>query len=73
METFSYYGENITFRVYDKVDHKKLTKDINNIYKKYKNVDNLSGKLDEDEQALVEYGKLIYYKTDGYIDITSGE
>ena len=32
IETFNYYGEEITFKVYDKVDHKKLTEDINNIY-----------------------------------------
>ena len=73
METFNYYGEDITFRVYDKVDHKKLTKDIDNIYKKYEDVDNLSGKVDEDEKSLIEYGKIAYYKTYGYIDITSGE
>ena len=73
METFNYYGEDITFRIYDKVDHKKLTKDIDNIYKKYEDVDNLSGKVDEDEKSLIEYGKIAYYKTYGYIDITSGE
>ena len=73
METFNYYGEDITFRVYDKVDHKKLTEDIDNIYKKYENVNELSGEVNEDENALIEYGKLVYYKTYGYIDITSGE
>ena len=73
METFNYYGETITFKVYDKVNHKKLTEDINNIYKKYENVNELSGKINEEENALIEYGKLAYYKTDGYIDITSGE
>lgn len=73
IETFNYYGEEITFKVYDKVDHKKLTEDINNIYEKYEDVDALSGKLNEDEKALIEYGKLVYYKTDGYTDITSGE
>lgn len=73
IKTFNYYGETITFKVYDKVDDKKLTKEINNIYKKYENVNNLSGKLNEDEKALIEYGKLAYYKTYGYIDITSGK
>lgn len=72
METFNYYGETITYKVYDKVDHKKLTKDINSIYKKYDDID-LSGKLNEDEKALIEYGKILYYKTGGYIDITSGK
>lgn len=73
VESFNYYGETITYKVYDKVDHKKLTEDINNIYKKYEDVDDLSGKVDEDEKSLIEYGKLAYYKTDGYVDITSGE
>ena len=66
VETFNYYGEEITFKVYDKVNHNKLTNDINNIYKKYDDID-LSGKLDEDEKTLVEYGKILYYKTDGYV------
>ena len=73
MESFNYYGETITFKVYDKVNHKKLTNDINNIYKKYENVNDLNGELSEDEKALIEYGKILYYKTDGYIDVTSGE
>ena len=73
VETFNYYGEEITFKVYDKVDHKKLTEDINNIYKKYENANELSGKVNEDEKSLIEYGKIVYYKTDGYVDITSGE
>ena len=72
VETFNYYGEEITFKVYDKVNHNKLTNDINNIYKKYDDID-LSGKLDEDEKTLVEYGKILYYKTDGYVDVTSGK
>ena len=72
VETFNYYGEEITFKVYDKVNHNKLTNDINNIYKKYDDID-LSGKLDEDEKILVEYGKILYYKTDGYVDVTSGK
>lgn len=72
MESFDYYGETITFKVYDDVNHKKLTDDINNIYNKYDNMD-FSGELNEDEKALIEYGKILYYKTGGYIDITSGE
>lgn len=72
METFDYYGEIITYKVYDKVDHKKITEDISNIYKKYDNID-LSGNLNENEKALIEYGKILYYKTDGYIDVTSGK
>ena len=73
IETFNYYGETITYKVYDNVNHKKLTDDINNIYKKYENVNELSGEINEDEKSLIEYGKIVYYKTDGYIDVTSGE
>ena len=73
IKTFNYYGETITYKVYDNVNHKKLTDDINNIYKKYENVNELSGEVNEDEKSLIEYGKIVYYKTDGYIDVTSGE
>lgn len=73
VETFNYYGEEITFKVYDKVNHNKLTNDINNIYKKYENVNELTGKVNEDEKSLIEYGKILYYKTGGYVDVTSGE
>lgn len=72
METFNYYGETITFKVYDEVNHKKLTDEINNIYKKYDDMD-FEGELSEDEKSLIEYGKILYYKTDGYIDVTDGE
>lgn len=73
MESFNYYGETITFKVYDKVNHKKLTKDINNIFKKFENVNEIEGKLNSDEKGLVEYGKVLHKKTYGYIDVTSGE
>lgn len=73
IKTFNFNEENITFKIYDKVNHKKLTKDIENIYKKYENVNSLSGKLTEEEKNLIEYGKIAYYKTNGYIDITSGK
>ena len=72
IESFNYYGETITFMVYDKVDYKKLSNEINNIYKKYDDMD-FNGELSEDEKALIEYGKILYYKTDGYIDITDGK
>ncbi len=72
IESFNYYGETITFMVYDDVDHKKLTDEINNIYKKYEDMD-FDGELSEDEKSLIEYGKILYYKTDGYIDVTDGE
>lgn len=73
MKTFNYYGEKITLKVYENVDHKKLTKDINNIYKKYENINELSGEVSEEEKSLIEYGKILYYKTNGYIDVTDGK
>ena len=72
IETFNYFGEEITFKIYEKVNHKKITDDINNIYKKYDKMD-FKGKLSKDEKALIEYGKILYYKTGGYIDVTSGK
>ncbi len=72
LESFEYYGEVITYKVYDKVNYKKLTDEINKIYKKYENI-NFAGKLDEKDKSLLEYGKILYYKTDGYVDVTSGE
>ena len=73
IETFNYYGEKITFKVYDTVNHNKLTREINNIFQKYEGVNNLFGKINESEKTLLEYGKILYYKTNGYVDITSGE
>ena len=73
IETFNCYGEKITFKVYDTVNHNKLTREINNIFQKYEGVNNLFGKINESEKTLLEYGKILYYKTNGYVDITSGE
>lgn len=71
LESFEYFGEVITYKVYDDVDHKKLTDEINKIYKKYEDMD-FKGKLSNDEKALIEYGKILYSKTDGYYDVTNG-
>ena len=73
IEIFNYYGEKITVKVYEDVNHKKLTKDINNIYKKYENINELSGDVSEEEKSLLEYGKILYNKTNGYIDVTDGK
>lgn len=72
VKSFNYFDKVITFKIYDNVNHKQVTNDINNIYKKYENYD-FKGKLTDDEKALIEYGKILYFKTDGYIDITTGE
>ena len=72
IKSFNYFDKVITYKVYDKVNHKQITDDINNIYKKYEKMD-FKGELSEDEKALIEYGKIIYYKSNGYIDITDGK
>lgn len=72
IKSFNYFDKVITYKVYDKVNHKQITDDINNIYKKYEKMD-FKGELSEDEKALIEYGKIIYYKSNGYIDITDAK
>lgn len=71
--SFTFNGETITFTVYDEVDHDQLTEVIESIYAKFEDVNELSGELTEDEEALLEYAKILYSKTDGYVDVTAGE
>lgn len=73
VESFTFNGETITFTVYDEVDHDQLTEVIESIYAKFEDVNELSGELTEDEEALLEYAKILYSKTDGYVDVTAGE
>ena len=43
IKTFNYFDETITISIYDEVDYKKTTKDINNIYKNYNiNLDSIN-------------------------------
>lgn len=70
IKTFNYFDETITISIYDKVDYKKTTKDINDIFKNYNiNLDSIN----KYENNLIEYGIDIYKKSNGYIDITSGK
>ncbi len=75
LKSFNYFNETITYKIYDNIDKNKVTKDINNIYKKYTNYNKKLNqkKLNENMNSLLEYGKLLYYNTNGYIDITSGD
>lgn len=71
IKSFNYFDNIITYKIYDKVDNRKITSKINEIYKKYENYNNkLKTKLSPSMVELIEYGKLLYIKTDGYIDIT---
>ena len=70
IKTFNYFDETITISIYDEVDYKKTTKDINNIYKNYNiNLDSIN----KYEKSLIEYCIDIYKKSNGYIDITNGK
>ncbi|HIQ90878.1 MAG TPA: FAD:protein FMN transferase [Candidatus Coprosoma intestinipullorum] len=62
MDSFDYFGESITIKVYDKVNQNNLSEDINKILKGYED-----GEKDDD---LIEYGRLLYMKSNGYIDIS---
>lgn len=65
IKSFDYFDEMITIKVYDKINQDKVTSDISNILKSYE-----EGKRNKE---LKEYGKIIYAKSDGYIDITNTE
>ena len=52
----------ITIKVYDKVNQDNLSEDIDKILKSYE-----GGEKDDD---LLEYGRLLYMKSNGYIDIS---
>ena len=75
LKSFNYFDETITYKIYNNIDKNKVTKDINNIYKKYENYNaKINNNIkDENVHSLIEYGNLLYYKTDGLIDITSGD
>lgn len=62
MDSFDYFGESITIKVYDKVNQDNLSEDIDKILKSYE-----EGEKDDD---LLEYGRLLYMKSNGYIDIS---
>ena len=62
MDSFDYFGESITIKVYDKVNQDNLSEDIDKILKSYE-----GGEKDDD---LLEYGRLLYMKSNGYIDIS---
>ena len=62
MDSFDYFGGPITIKVYDKVNQDNLSEDIDKILKSYE-----EGEKDDD---LLEYGRLLYMKSNGYIDIS---
>ena len=65
MDSFDYFGESITIKVYDKVNQNNLSEDINKILKGYED-----GEKDDD---LIEYGRVLYMKSNGYIDVSDTE
>lgn len=65
MDSFDYFGESITIKIYDKVNQNNLSEDINKILKGYED-----GEKDDD---LIEYGRVLYMKSNGYIDVSDTE
>ena len=69
---YNYFNENIIVNIYKVKDTSKVFEDIDDIYKKYnkfyKNVDSTS---DKDIIKLLKYGKKLYKKSNGLIDITT--
>lgn len=65
MDSFDYFGESITIKVYDKVNQDNLSEDIDKILKSYED-----GEKDDD---LIEYGRVLYMKSNGYIDVSDAE
>lgn len=74
IKSFYYFGETITLKIYTNKNSEKIFKDIDNIYEKYNNYyQNPNNKVEKDLIELLKYGKQLYQKTNGLIDITSNE
>lgn len=74
VKTFDFENKKITIIVYDKIDKNKVHSKINKILNYYTNYDKkLNKELNTNMKSFLEYGKIVYYKTDGYVDITSGD
>ncbi|MBR3362300.1 MAG: FAD:protein FMN transferase [Bacilli bacterium] len=71
-KTYNYFNEKIVIELYTNKNTNKAFKNINNIYKKYhKFYTNPNKNNNKELIELLKYGKKLYKKTNGYIDITS--
>lgn len=65
LKSFNSLDEPITIKVYDKINEDKVSNDIDKILKKF-----LKNKKNKE---LKEYGRILYAKSKGYVDITNTE
>ncbi len=65
LKSFNSLDEPITIKVYDKINEDKVSDDIDKILKKF-----LQNKKNKE---LKEYGRILYAKSKGYVDITNTE
>lgn len=65
LKSFNSLDEPITIKVYDKINENKVSNDIDKILKKF-----LQNKKNKE---LKEYGRILYAKSKGYVDITNTE
>lgn len=65
LKSFNNLDEPITIKVYDKINEDKVSNDIDKILKKF-----LQNKKNKE---LKEYGRILYAKSKGYVDITNTE
>ena len=74
IKSFKFEDKVITYEIYENISERKVYNKIKDIYKEYENYDEkLNGKLDSNMLAFLEYGRILYNKTNGYVDITSGD
>ncbi len=74
IKSFHFFNEDLTIKIYsnNNVDH--IFDKVNNIYKKYHKYYQSPSYINETELLdLIEYGKGLYEKTNGLIDITAGK
>lgn len=73
VKSYNYFSETLTIKLYSQNNLQKNLDDINNIYKKYDNYYRDLTNLDNELTKLLEYGKSLYNKSNGLIDITNNE
>lgn len=69
--TYNYFDEDIALELYTKKSVDNIFKGIDKIYKKYDNFYKNKDTNNKEYIKLLKYGKNLYEKTEGYIDITS--
>ena len=71
-KTYDYFDEKITIEIYTNKKTKNIFKNIDKMFKKYNEFyENPNTNKDKELIKLLKYGKTLYKKTNGYIDITS--